>query len=245
MDPWHQMENENFLGAIEAYSLLLQERMTTFNLCNRALAFLNLGDINAALRDMEDAELIYREDPYHKNNNHHSDSYRKFIGVVHWISGNPSLALTVWRDLLIDHDMRKITYTDAAGGIESPCFAWLAGKIQGDSETAKRAERFLKKRLRAKQATAWPGAIAQYILGHITEKNLLELSAVAPSLAERHKCQADFWIGMVAHFTGEHTKATNSLLAASQSSALLEEEYYLAQYEYNKLISGVSSQAAP
>jgi lipoprotein NlpI len=244
MDPWDHMKNGNFSGSIEAYSLVLKEKVTTFNLFNRALAFINSGDLSAALRDMEEAELIYCEDPYHKKNNHLTDSYRNFIGVVHWIAGNPSLALTVWGDLLTDHESRKISYTDAAGGVESPCLAWLAGKTQDDSGTVMRAERFLKKRLRAKQATAWPGAIAQYLLGNLSEEELLELSAAAPSLATRHQCQANFWVGMVANLVGEHTKATKALLAASESGALLDEEFYLAQYEYKKLTSGVSSQAA-
>ncbi len=235
MNSWDYMKGGDYAKAVEAYSESLQENMSRGDLFNRALAYLNMGDHIHALSDLDEAERNYREDTYLAKHNHLTDSYRNFMGVIHWLAGNTSLALTVWRDLLSDHEARLITYTDAAGGIETPCLAWFGGTMQADSELVHRAELLLKKRLRSKQAMAFPGAIGQYLLGTITDDDLILAASVSIPLASRHLCRAKFWMGVKACTAGNQANAITMFRESVESRALLEEEFYLAGNELKRL----------
>ncbi len=136
--------------------------------------------------------------------------------------------------MLGDHVAGTIVYTDAAGGVEAPCLAWFAGQSLHRPELVDSAVRFLKRRLRSKQAQAWPGVIAQFILGRLPEEELFLEASKSEPLRKRRLCKAEFWAGVVAGAAGDGPKATARLHSAARCEALLEVEYYLARYEHGE-----------
>lgn len=232
MDPWQYMINGEFAKAKEVYAQHCGEEAKAFNLHNLALAFLNLGDLDSALQCFERAEKTNLDDGTV------GDTQRIYTGAVHWLKGDETKAADVWSALLKDHISGRIVYTDAAGGVLAPCLAWFAGQSLNCSELANSAVRFLKKRLRSKQAGAWPGVIGQFVLGRLPEEDLLTEATNSERLLKRHLCKAEFWIAVVVGAAGDSGKAMGLLNSAARSNALLEVEYYLAQHEHGKRTKG-------
>jgi len=229
------MQSKLFQEAVTAYSQLLKEDRKTFNLRNRSTAYLCMGKFAEALADLEEVQHIENEDPYHINNAILGDSDGIRIGVVHWVSGNESKALRRWSAVLEDHEAGRITHTDAAGGIEAPCIAWFAGVERADTSLVRRAERMLKKRLRNKPAASWPGAIGAFVLGRITETDLIAAASTSLPLKKRHLCQARFWAGLLAKQTKNLKRSATLFKQSADSNQVLEDEMFLAAAEYAKL----------
>jgi hypothetical protein len=228
MDPWQYMMNGEFAKAREVYAQRCGETPKAFDLHNLALALLNLGDLDGTLRCLERAERTNLDDGTV------GDVQRTYAGAVHWLKGDEGKAADIWSALLNDHISGTIVYTDAAGGVVAACLAWFAGRSLNRAALAESAVRFLKKRLRSKQARAWPGAIGQFVLGRLPEEDLLAEAAKSEPLRQRHLCKAEFWAGAVAGVSGDNRRATDLLGSAAKSIALLEIEYYLARHEHGK-----------
>ena len=104
-----------------------------------------------------------------------------------------------------------------------------------DSALVHRAELLLKKRLRTKQAAAFPGAIGQYILGTITDADLIQAASASAPLASRRLCQAKFWMGVKSSTVGNQINAIAMFRESVERRGLLEKEFYLAGNELRRL----------
>jgi tetratricopeptide (TPR) repeat protein len=194
---------------------------------NRAIAYLNLGDLSNALIDFQAANKCAR---------YTTDGYLRRVGVVHWLAGRESEAVAVWRDLVLV-ERGKIQYSDGAGGVSSGCLLWFAAVRLKQKPLLSVAQRLLHKKVEAKagrnwKIDNWPGPIALFLLGRIDEAALLDSIAKVPILRDREMCQAQFYIGTRELELGRDVAATQAFEeAAKQDVAKLENEYYLAKHE--------------
>jgi|GEM_PF-1207732 len=225
-DPWNLIESGQYEQAVRAYTSRLRRDKSGPNYCNRALAYLNLGEYDKALADFRAADAM--EITTH-------DDYLQSIGVAQWLAGRESEAASTWRDLVHGHERGKVQYTDAAGGVESPCLLWFAAVRLGQDELLKPARRLLKEKVRSKNGWIenWPGPIAKFLLGQITEAELRsEVEPQIPVLHERELCQAEFCIGVRRLQLGDHAGAKRAFRAAARlTAAKIENEFYLALRE--------------
>lgn len=104
-----------------------------------------------------------------------------------------------------------------------------------DAELRKEAIHLLRTAARRKSATHWPGPVASYLLGKCsTAAFLASVSFGDPPLPlqQRHRCQADFNIGVRALMEEDQPGFEASMRACAASpNGFLEHEYYLAIWE--------------
>jgi hypothetical protein len=130
----------------------------------------------------------------------------------------------------------EFQYTDAAGGVESACLLWFAAVRLGDRRLLKPAQALLRKKRQTKRSANWPGPIAHFLLGEMDQLRLLERVAKVPILRERQLCQGEFYVAVKAYEEGDISAYRCALKRASDLKiALLENEFYLANHEYDIL----------
>lgn len=185
---------------------------------NRGLCLLNLEDPKHALLDFE--KLIdLRPD---------SDSGYIGAGIALWWLNRKIDAVNMWKNAI------KCKYTDAAGGVMGPALIFFASSMLNDLDLEKYSIRILKAKYRTKRAGAWPGPIAGFILGKITETDLLEKAVQRPGLRARILTKAHFWIGVFC-FRQNNIDGFRDHLYQSHMGHIIEPEYYLAKYELKSL----------
>ena len=223
MDPWMLAKDGHFAAAIAAYSSCLKESPTVPNYRNRALCYLNLGELDAALADFEAAEAIRKSS---------GDVNLKSIGVVHWLAGRPEEATAIWEQAVQGLDSGKLTYTDAAGGVESPSLLWFAAVRLGDKEKRQAAERSLQRVRRTGRRDCFPAAIGPFLLGDQTAEGVRASISDVPIRRERDLCKVEFYVAAKALAEGRPTEYQQGLRrCVKHSVAILENELYLARYE--------------
>lgn len=240
MAGWALFEHRKFRQAIRAFTAEFKAERWAATLCNRALAHLNLGNLNAALKDLQQAEAL--PTPFGR-----SDGYLQMIGMVLWLMKKESEAADVWLQLVKDFNAGKISYSDAAGGVETGHLLWFASCHPGLEELRVPANQFLTKRCRSKRASSWPGPIAKFLLGNLSQKALLTAARVERSddsipeencriLESRQFCQVYFYLGARAIGTNNQRMIRKNMQKAVQhgSKSLIENEYYLAKRELER-----------
>lgn len=228
MDPWQLIKEGRFADAVDAYTQQLTETRTAFSFRNRAIAHLNLGQLDLALADFESAEEIDKSQ---------TDANLKSLGVVHWLSGHETDAVKCWKKAVDMLERKEIQYTDGAGGVQSASLLWFAGKRLRNVSLQKSANHLLKKLLKSRRSRNWPGPIGRLLLQQIDADSLRSLASTAPVLRERELCQVEFYISMqlLEHDTQQHF--LDSLQrATAHSAALIECEFYLAQDELRRAL---------
>jgi len=90
------------------------------------------------------------------------------LGVCEWLLGNKAAAIEAWRGGL------HTAYRDPAGGVYSRSNLWWGGAMSGDRAVVREALGHLESALTSLRATNWPGPMARYVVGRISEKKLLE-----------------------------------------------------------------------
>jgi len=228
-DPWNLIASGHYEQAVRAFTSRLRRDKSLGNYRNRAVAYLNLGDYDKALADLRAADTM-QVTP--------GDSCLQSIGVAQWLAGRESEAASTWRDLVRAFEQRKIHYTDAAGGVKSPCLLWFAAVRLGQDELLEAARRLLNEKVSPRNGRIenWPGPIAKFLLGQITEAQLRsEVEPQIPVLHERELCQAEFYIGVRRLQLGDHAGAKRAFRTAARlAAAKVENEYYLALHESKK-----------
>lgn len=228
MNNWDLIESGRFADAIEGLTKEFQERPSPFLLRNRGIAHLNLGQLEQAEQDFWAAEKLSKTA---------GDSNRMSAGTVKWLGGHETDAGQSWADVVHDLDVRKIQYTDAAGGVEAPCLLWFAGVRLGRLEWRDAGIKSLRRTLRSKRSTAWPAALGQLVLGRALPDEVRKSVSSVAILHERELCQAEFYIAWLAFVDQRLDEFRDSLTrAASLSAALLEDELYLARYESARIV---------
>lgn len=212
---------------MEAYQVANDEYVnnpTEFNLRNRADSSLCLKNYEDALRDYLEVIQITEG---------RADADFLGAGTSYWLIGYYSEAIDTWKKGL------NTKYTDAAGGVEVPAALYFAAVSQKNESLEKEANKLLRKRWKSKAALNWPGSIAGYLLGEITIDNLIN-SAISQefhqTLQSRHLCQAYFYLAVKGLKEGNKLLYLDHLrLCASSNMGYLEQEYFLAIGELDKI----------
>lgn len=163
------------------------------------------------------------------------------LGALLWLTGEREAACKHWlNEITRIHNGREITHTDGAGGVLVPALLWWASAHEGLEEFEKPAIVELKKRWKTKRAQAshWPGPIANYILGGISDEELLGCTSwwSRPTTVQLSIGQAWFYISGKSLRSGGHERYIVDLkLATSTEVEFVEEEWFLARYELDRL----------
>jgi len=175
---WDLIEVGEFEKACIRADAEFQKTGDIFPLRNKVFALLKLDKLDEAIRLSE--EII-------RSNAGSTDSDFIFLGVARWLKRQPIPAIETWKTGL------KAKYTDAAGGVEIPMLLLFAAVRTLDKALEKEALALLKKAIKSKRSVNWPGPVAQYLLGSISEAELSSLIETQPILHEKQACQAHFY----------------------------------------------------
>lgn len=228
MDPWQLIKDGRYSEAVDAYTQQLAEARTVSSFRNRAIAYLNLDQLDHAMADYESAERIDQS---------RSDGNLKSIGVVHWLAGREADAVRAWAKAVRLLERNEIQYTDGAGGVQSPCLLWFAGGRLKDVTLQDSAISMLRTLLKGRRANNWPGPIGRLLLKQADAETLRSSVSSVPVLRERELCQAEFYISVQTLDDGRQLYIDGLRRAIGQSVALLENEFYLARFELRRAMS--------
>lgn len=243
-DTWQLIRDRCYREAIEAITAKFEATGDTFDLRNRATAYLLLGDHAAAASDLR--FLIEHTEPRLRG-----DSDYILLGVCRWYDDQPPEAVFTWRQGL------GMPYTDAAGGVELPALLLNAATRLKNEALERQALQLLKKHWRnfqrraqrRKQTSeartrhenlihpglaAWPGAVVPFLLGECSLEVITQSwrSAQQPVLESRWKCQADFYAGLRGLREGDKAMFRRGMEECAGSTyGELEHEFHLARWE--------------
>jgi hypothetical protein len=185
---------------------------------NLGTLYLLMHDYGLAFRAISDA--VNMTTPRFRADSDYLD-----LGTCRWCTGQYSAAIDLFRQAL------NAPYRDAAGGVSAPSLLLYAAERIDSSVLRKEAVTLLRKHARRK-LRGWPGPVVPFLLGKLDSAGLDRLAQSSPPLAFRQQCQADFYVALRALREGDTaTFATRMTRAASDKSAYLETEYYLARWE--------------
>jgi lipoprotein NlpI len=226
MSAWHLVKNGQYAQAVAAFSEAIETDPSTADFNNRGVAYLHLGDFDAALADFRSAEAL-------SSSALRTAGDGEKCGVALWMSGRNAAAIDTW-SAGVEASLRgEVRYGDAAGGVTIGNLLLFAGVRTDRPEVCRLATRLLRKRLRTKQSAAWPGPVSRYLLGQISEPDLLAAVTTDPILRERQMCQARFYAGVRALSDGDTVGYHSAVQEAVEFGRVskLEAEYYLALHE--------------
>ena len=226
MNNWAQVQNGNYAEAVTAFSEEIREMPSTFLFNNRGMAYLHLGDYGAALADFRSADAL-------SSAVLHTVCDGDMCGVALWMAGRQQEATTTWLAGVEASLAGTVRYGDAAGGVTIGNLLLFGGVRLADKNAVALATRLLRKRFKTKQSAAWPGPASRYLLGIISEPEMLAAVTDVPILRERQLCQARFYIGVHAFSVGDEPAYFEAMREASDLGrvAKLGAEYYLSLYE--------------
>ncbi len=226
MSAWDLFESKRFADAISAFSKDLKDSPSTFAFNNRGMAYLHLGEYDSALNDFHSADAL-------SSAALKTECDGAMCGVALWMAKREREAIRTWSDGVNASIAGKVRYGDAAGGVTIGNLLMFGGVRLDDEAARTLATRYLRKRLRTKQSSAWPGSASRYLLGKVTEGEMLVAAASVPILHERQNCQAHFYIGVRKLSTRDEAGYFIAMQKAFElgSLAKLGAEYYLALHE--------------
>lgn len=229
MSAWDQLKRGEYKGAIDGFSEEIRDSPSTHAYDNRGMAYLHLGNFDAAFADFRSADAISVAD---LNTTCDGD----MCGVALWMADREKEALATWTAGVEASLAGAVHYGDAAGGLTIGNLLFFAGVRLGDTNAVTVATRFLRKRFRRKQSVAWPGPVSRYLLGLFSESKVLGAVSDTPILRERELCQARFYIGVHALLVGDRAAYFEAMRKAYSFGRItkLGAEYYLALHERSK-----------
>lgn len=222
-DPFYLILSGDFAAAVRAYDVLATQQPRTSVYMNRAIAHLNLGAFDRSLADFEMARELNRTLPFR------TDSVLLWSGVAWWLRGERARAVASWHEAVRGVMDGDITMSDPAGGVAGAGMLWFGAPDSGTEW--KDAVKLLRKRAKR---DPWPGPIAPYLIGKLTEAELLAAAQRdSERLAARQLCQAYFYLGARAKRDGRPEDAMKYFRTALMQgpSSLVEMESYLAKAE--------------
>jgi lipoprotein NlpI len=216
---WDLIELKKFKEACIKADEEYKSTNSVFHLRNKAIALLNLMKYDEVFNIA--SEII-------KITNGKNDSDYIMAGIACWLQGKQKEAVDIWRDGL------KTQYTDAAGGIEIPALMYYASVVSGDTNLEKEAISLLKKKYKSKAVANFPGSIAGYLLGKLSEPDLLNSYSSLPNLKTRILCKSYFYIAASYLKLNDKNSYYKNLEKCTANQTYLEKEYFLAIAELNK-----------
>lgn len=226
MNAWDLVKNERYQEAVSLLSEQARSKPSTSVLNNRGMAYLHLGNFDAAFADFRTADQI-------SSTALRTECNGAFCGVALWMAGREEEAIVTWRSGVEASLAGAVGYGDAAGGVTIGNLLMFGAAARDDEEANRLAMKLLKKRLRTKQSTAWPGPVSRYLLGSLSENDMHAAVSAVPILKERESCQAQFYVGVHALLTNDLSRFAAAMQQAFELGrvAKLGAEYYLALYE--------------
>jgi hypothetical protein len=226
MSDWELVTKGAYADAVIGFTEEIHARPSAWAFNNRGMAHLHRADYDAALADFRSADALSGAEL-------HTVCHGAMCGAALWMAGREKEAVDTWLAGVEASLAGLVRYADAAGGVTVGNLLFFAGVRRDDKSAIASASRLLRKRLRTKQSTAWPGPTSQYLLGRICESDVLAAVSGVPVLRERELCQARFYSGVQALSTGEPAAYFNAMREACKLGRVskLEAEYYLALHE--------------
>jgi hypothetical protein len=222
MGAWDLMKSERYAEAVVAFSeeILTSPSQATYN--NRGSAYLHLQEYDAALADFRSAEAV----------SGHVCAGEK-VGVALWMADREPEAVATWAAGVEASIAGQVPYGDAAGGATPGNLLFFGGVRTGDEKAVALARRYLGRLVKTKRSASWPGPVSRYLLGRISEHDLVSTVSGVPILHEREMCQAHFYIGLCSLALGEDSAFREAMRRAHEFGRVskLEHEYYLALHE--------------
>jgi tetratricopeptide (TPR) repeat protein len=233
VDPHCLVIEGKYDEAIAVYTNLINTDKS--NYFSRAIVYLQKGEYDKALEDIKLAE-----EDRNSQNPDRTDIYLKTYGIVLWINKQEKEAAEIWYQLIKDVQAGKIKYsTDLTGGLVNGYLLWFAGcRNESLAEYIEKTKSFLFKKSKKRSIEYWSGPIAQYILGNISESDLLDAAETESDiLTSRQLCQAHFYIAINYYLNGDKENYVRELQACVENGkkTMLEYEIYLAQYELARI----------
>jgi tetratricopeptide (TPR) repeat protein len=185
------------------------------------------GVINLRLRRLADALHDFRTYVDRRERRFLSDDDFIYLGICHWYLDQSVEAVTAWKAGL------DAPYTDAAGGVEAAAILIYASMRVSEPALEKLGFAILRK-ISRRSTSAWPAAIAPYLLGKIKDHDLDLQARMSTSaiVVQRQQCQADFYVALAAQRRGDDVAYNARLRECARSPfGYLEHEYYLALWE--------------
>ena len=217
-DPWLIIQNNEFEKAINLIDAQFEATQNYFLLRNKNLALFHLKKY-AEVISLSEKLIEYRK----------GESVTDFInlGIANWILGNTFKAIEGWQQ------SKKSLYKDAAGGLETEVYLYFAGIKTHNVKLTSVAKQAIKKLLKSKRSTNWPGPLGHYLLNEITDKELFSNIVTVHILKERQLCQAHFVSAIKRLEMGDtdgYYKKLRDCISYGPPS-YLEQMYYLAKGE--------------
>lgn len=219
MSCWDFIKQKDFYGACKRADEEYAETKSEPSLRNKAIALLNLKKYDDVL-DIAD-ELIRITDG-------RSDSDYMLAGITNCLLDNYTEALEILKKGL------NTKYTDAAGGVDVPALLYYVAVRLNNKKIEKEAITLLKKRCKSRVSLNYPGFIAGYILGRISEDELLNSYASFETLKTRILCKAYFYIAVNNLKNGDEEMFYENLKKCVEKESYLEKEYFIAVGELDK-----------
>jgi tetratricopeptide (TPR) repeat protein len=221
--------------ALAAFNDDLASTKTPAALSNRAGVYLALRNYAAALEDYSAAD-----DLQYTMTRERSDAYRKRIGGALWLLNRREEAETTWYDIVRDLKRGRIQFSDASGGAHSALLLFFAGVFRISSTAIEEAEHYFRG-LNSAATEAWPGPIAEFVLGRVDYRELISVAQKSPQLMLRRACQASFYGGVCAHRRGDVIGPFFSVSVDYGAQVPLEIEYFFAAHELANLAAQPSA----
>jgi hypothetical protein len=226
MSAWEQLKSGLYSEAVTGFSEELRNSPSTPTFNNRGMAYLHLGDYDAAMADFRSADAL-------SSAALHTVCDGDMCGVALWMAGREGEAVATWLAGVEAALAGTVRYGDAAGGVTIGNLLLFAGVRLDDKYAIASATRLLRKRFRTKQSAAWPGPVSRYLLDLVSESDMLAAVSHVPILRERQLCQARFYVGVHAFSVGDRAAYFQTMREAYEIGrvAKLGAEYYLALHE--------------
>jgi hypothetical protein len=194
------------------------------------VAYLWLGLYQSAWKHFRDASLNFHIK---------GDAFYGMAGVAKWCLGKPSEAVSEWRAGL------KAKYARAAGlGVRMPLLLYFASIIVPGSCSRDEALQHLRYIVEDPRVATWPGPVAQWVLGLLTEQELgKSCRGYNASDSSDRLWLASFYKNLVAHGASRESTFRLKMWELSDTSApewenmeafmdrLWCEEFFLARHE--------------
>ena len=208
IDVWGLITSGCFVEACDKADLEYQETKSIFPLRNKVYALFHLGMYLEALKLLNKIIVL---------TNGQTDSDYIFSGIAYWLLDNKKDAINTWQQ------GEKCIYTDAAGGVELQLFLYFAAVSINDEILKALTKKLLQKILKSKNAINFPAPLGRFILGELSESELLSFVVNIPILRERQLCQANFVIAIKKLEIGDqdgYKKKLNDSVSNGASSFL-------------------------
>jgi hypothetical protein len=215
---WELIQNGDFELAIKKADFEYSETGNELPLRNKVYALFHL-------KRYEDAILLSQQLIEIRKGESQSDFI--FCGIANWLLGKRDEGILIWQQ------GEQSMYKDAAGGMDLQIILYFAAIRMGDEGLKKRTAKEIKKLLRSKRSTSWPGPLGHYILGNMEKDDMLSYISEVPILKERQFCQAYFGIAVKELEKGRIGEYQRNLQDCIHYGApsYLEKLYYLAKGE--------------